>query len=287
MRIQFATLTTLLATAFLASVGNVSLQSQVAGPRFDVVSIKLVPPSPNGQPRSTRITQGPDGGFVATHVSVALLITRAYSPSTPIEIEGLPEWARTERYDVTATSSLSKASPEERLAMLQAMLADRFRFAAHFEMRRQPAFDLVIARDDRRLGPTFVPVDVDCAAVRAAAADAPPNSRPDLNAPPPPCVIRVVGNRVEGEGTMADVATWLRMASGRFVVDKTGLQGTYRLTTEYDALAARRPSDVQQSSSTSPSIFTALPEDLGLRLVSSTTERETLSVDRLEKPTEN
>lgn len=201
-------------------------------------------------------------------------------------MEGLPDWARTERYDVSATSTVSEASPDERVAMLRAMLADRFGFAAHFEMRRRAAFDLVIARDDRRLGPELTPIDVDCVAVRAAAADAPPTERPEPDAPRQPCVRRIVGNRVEGEGTMADVATWIRLATGRLVLDKTGLQESYRVATEYDAADALRP-DVQQSSSALRPISTALQEDLGLRLVSSTTDRETWIVDRLEKPTEN
>lgn len=286
MRTQCATLTAGLWAALLAPACETAVQSQVAGPRFDVVSVKLSAPS-GGLPRSTRIVARPDGGFVATNVPVTLLLSRAYPGTIPGEMESLPDWARTERYDVSATSSMSEPSAEDRQAMLRAMLEDRFRLVVRLESRQRPAFDLVIARDDRRLGPKLAPIDVDCEAVQAAAAaQPPPPTTPNLNAPPPPCVIRIVENRVEGEGTMANIATWLRTATGRVVVDKTGLQGSFRLATEYDVVAARRP-DLPRPPDAPPSIFTAVSDDLGLRLVSSTADRETLIVERLEKPTEN
>ena len=121
-----------------------------AGPTFDVVSIKRN--TANALPFALPVER-PDGGFRLTNIPVTTLIARAYLPAIPVEIIGLPEWARTERYDVSATSTIARATLDDRIAMLRAMLADRFKLAVHVENRERPAFDLVLARRDGRLGP--------------------------------------------------------------------------------------------------------------------------------------
>lgn len=70
-----------------------------------------------------------------TNVLVGMLISRAYPPSAPGDMIGLPAWATSERFDVSATSALSTPTPDDRIAMLRAMLADRFKLAVHFEKR--------------------------------------------------------------------------------------------------------------------------------------------------------
>ena len=90
-----------IATAGLSTQTSTSLPA--AGPTFDVVSIKRnTSGALSGAPPIVR----PDGGFRLFNVPVATLISRAYPPSVPIELVGLPEWARTERYDFSATSTL-------------------------------------------------------------------------------------------------------------------------------------------------------------------------------------
>ncbi len=71
------------------------------GPTFEVVSIKRNTTNPLG----SKVNERPDGGFTMLNIPVVLLIARAYSPAVPIEMVGLPEWARSERYDVSATSA--------------------------------------------------------------------------------------------------------------------------------------------------------------------------------------
>lgn len=279
-----------------------------AGPRFEVVSIKRNTTNVPGS------NQRPDGGFTMVAVPVGTLISRAYPPAAPIDIVGLPGWAMSERYDVSATSSLSSPTPVERMAMLRAMLADRFHLVVHFETREQPVYDLVLARSDGRLGPGIKRLDVDCdaqlAATRAAAeaarnAGTPPPRPPfpDLNTAPPPCTLRTVmailrdrqgdqlgglGDLLEGETTMANLATALRMLAGRFVVNKTGLPGSYRVRMNFSMTAALRGPEVNASTpDAAPSVFTALQEQLGLKLESSRAPRETLVIDRVERPTEN
>jgi len=83
------------------------------------------------------------------------------------------------------------------------------------------------------------------------------------------------------------LARMLRAAAGREVVDKTGLNGSYRVTLHYDRMASLRGPDTAASPAAAPSVFTAVQEQLGLKLESSRAPRDVLVVDRLERPTEN
>ena len=87
---------------------------------------------------------------------------------------------------------------------------------------------------------------------------------------------------------MATLTMMLRAAAGRYVVDKTGLTGSYRVVMNYDRIAALRGPDTAASTpDAAPSVFTAVQEQLGMKLEPSRAVRETLVIDRLERPTEN
>jgi uncharacterized protein (TIGR03435 family) len=92
---------------------------------------------------------------------------------------------------------------------------------------------------------------------------------------------------MEGDMTMERLAGFLRSAAGRVVVDKTGLAGSYRLTLTYDRMATLRGPDTAPAADAPLSVFTAVQEQLGLKLESSKTTRELLIIDRLERPNEN
>jgi uncharacterized protein (TIGR03435 family) len=297
-------LTVLAAVVFfvMASVPSVLTQAPPApaGPTFDVVSVKrnTASTSPSAPPQvrfNSTVRQSPDGGLTMLNVPAGTLVARAYL-AAPVDMVGLPGWAMSERYDVIATASLVNPTEEQRTAMLRAMLADRFKLATHVETREQPVYDLVVARSDGRLGPSIKPSEADCiakAAADRAAAEATGNPVPpppgvfDRNAPPPPCSMRT-GDGVEGDATMAFLATLLRGATGRLVVDKTGLSGSYRLALKFDRMAALRgPQTDTQAPDAGPSVFTAVQEQLGLKLESSRAMRDALIIDRFERPTEN
>lgn len=300
------------AIGLVVSIVGVCAQAPAPGPTFDVVSIKRHIPEPGVQGLNSTQNQRPDGGFTMTNIPAAILIGRAYA-TAPADMIGLPGWAMSERYNVSATSTLTLATPDDRTAMLRAMLADRFKLVVHVEPREQPVFDLVLARDDGRLGPGITKVDVDCAAQLAeraaeAARNGPPAPRPgppDLKVPPPSCSLRSLdamvrdklgdgqgrlGALLEGEATMASLANFLRLSAGRQVVDKTGLPGSYRVRMNYDNRPPRLGPDTATTTDAAdaiPSVFTALREQLGLKLQSSKTVRDTLIIDRFERPTEN
>jgi uncharacterized protein (TIGR03435 family) len=264
-------------------------------PEFDVVSIKRN----TGTAVGSNGLQRPEGGFTYLNVPVGTLISRAYAPAVPADMVGLPDWAMRERYDVSATSSFQHPTPDEQTTMLRAMLAERLKLAAHMENREQPVYDLVLARSDRQLGPNIKQADVDCAAIRAAqraAADAaraagtvPPRPPlPDLSGPIPPCAFRMGGNRMEASATTMDAfVQLLRPAAGRLVMDKTGLTGSYQVSLTFDRIAGLRGPDTAPSSDAAPSIFTAVQEQLGMKLEPSRVTRETLVIDHIERPSEN
>jgi uncharacterized protein (TIGR03435 family) len=297
----------------LAFATPILAQQPQAPPRavaFDVVSVKKSAANSGIERLNSGITQRPDGGISMLNVPVGVMIGRAYSVR-PIDVQGLPGWALSinDRYDLVATASVADATAAERAAMLQAALADRFKLAVHFEKREQPTHDLVVARRDGRPGPGLTPIDTDCDAAERAAAvaaagptPAPPRQLPDFKAPPPPCTFRVVqasmrdrlgdgqgalGDLMEGEGTMTMLARVLLVWTGRPVIDKTDLTGAYRVKMNFDSAGMRRPPEVVAPENAGPSVFSAVQEQLGLKLESSKTLTETLVIDRLERPTEN
>jgi uncharacterized protein (TIGR03435 family) len=285
-----------------------------AGPTFDVVSIKRHIQEPGPLGFTSTQNQRPDGGLTMTNIRIAMLIYRAYPDASSVEAVGLPGWTTSEAYDVSATSTLTQATPDDRVAMLRAMLADRFKLVAHVEPRDHQVFDLVLAREDGKLGAGLTKVDVNCAAVYAERAaelarrggtPAPSPGLPDFKAPPPSCLLRTVasvmrdklgdgqgraGDLMEGDTTIENLAMALRVSAGRIVVDKTGLLGTYRVRMNFESRPARLGTATVPDAAdviAIPSVFSAVREQLGLKLEPSKTLRDTLIIDRLERPTEN
>jgi uncharacterized protein (TIGR03435 family) len=306
-------------TAFalvIASLTSVLAQQPPStAPAFDVVSIKRNTSQFGPGNVTGLVTWRPDGGVTMTNIPIGTIISRAYPGNLPGDMVGLPVWTRTEFYDVKATSSLPRATADDQVTMLRAMLADRFKLALHTELREVSVYDLVLARADGRLGPGMKPLDVDCAQIiaeRTRAADAareagtPPAQiqRPDLNAPLPQCTLRTTsaffrarggrterpgqpGDLLEAETTMDELASGLRFVILRPVVNKTGLAGSYGLTMNFDGMSGRGGPALSAADTEAPSIFTAIQEQLGLKLVASQAKRDTLVIDRLERPTEN
>lgn len=96
------------------------------------------------------------------------------------------------------------------------------------------------------------------------------------------------GDRMDGEHTIAAMARLFRPAAGRLVVDKTGLAGTYKISISFDRTALPRgPDAAAPTPGAAPSLFTAVQEQLGMRLESSRAPLDVLVIERLDRPTEN
>ena len=283
-----------LAAMFIAVSAVAALMQ--SGPTFDVGSIKrnTAGPGPTAYPPPS---PRPDGGFTIRNQPVTSYIARAYPG---METIGLPDWARTEHYDISTTSTLTTATNEDRIAMLRAMLADRFLLKVHIEQREEPAYDLVLARRDGRLGSGLTPSDIDCSNPTPPGPASP--APPDLTKPGPPCTLRILdqmrrlargdrnpppGNLMEGTTSMNGLAQGLSLASRRLVVDKTGLTGSYTIALNLDMFGAMRPPNADPTVDNGPSVFTAVQEQLGLKLEPSKATRDVLVIDRLEHPTAN
>jgi len=243
--------------------------------RFDAASIK----ANRSGATSTSTDSRPGGQFVMTNGTIRNLLLNAYGPQST-DIVGAPDWVNTERFDVTATANATTTSDQMR-SMLRSLLVDRFSLVARLEPREQPVFFLMLARADGRVGPQLELTLRDCAAV--AAADRAGLPAPTLTPPKngaPPCGMRAAGGEVLGGGISMDLlARNLGVRAGRIVIDRTGLQGLFDLKLSY----SRDPNP----DSDSPSLFTALQEQLGLKLEPGRSPLTTLIVERIERPTEN
>jgi uncharacterized protein (TIGR03435 family) len=263
--------TGILATAVQVGVGH----AQSAERAFEVVSIKRNTSNPPGASIGIR----PGGQFVMVNMEIRALIGSAY-PTDTSEYIGAPDWVLTERYDITAKAPENTAS-EDMQPMFQALLAERFEFKGHYETREQPIYELVLARADGRLGPELKKLEVDCAARRAARlrGDAPP----ELPARPngvQPCGMRAGGGQIVSGGMpMANFVRSIQGGTGRVIVDKTGLTGDYEFTLTYTSNPG--------PDSDRPSIFTALQEQLGLKLESARGPVRVFVIDHIERPTED
>ena len=306
-------------TAVVAIAVLPAVRAQQAPPvTFDVVSVKR---SVGANGMFMRMAPG---NITASNVPVRQLIRQAYGLQD-FQVIGGPEWVASDRFDVEARFDPAAAGgltgPPRIQAMLQNMLRDRFKLVAHTDTRQMPVLALVMARDDRRLGPQLMPSTVDCAALmgslrRGGPADgrgSPPadgrrggGPRPDGRGAPPPGAPFAPGERpqcggrggfgqmIAGGLTMAQFVTQLSQMTGRMVVDRTGLAGGYDIDLKWNPTADQLavtplPPGVELPpvDPSVPSLFTALEEQLGLGLDSDRAPVEVLVIDSIEQPTDN
>jgi uncharacterized protein (TIGR03435 family) len=118
----------------------VPLAAQTAAPRFDVVSVKVALPPP----RVAAAFQFEPARLTGTRVTLMMLLAEAYAMQ-PARMVGLPDWARTDRFDIVATAA-APVSRDQMLAMLRSLLAERFQLAAHLETRETKVYAMTVAK---------------------------------------------------------------------------------------------------------------------------------------------
>jgi len=250
---------------------------QPANPQFEVAIIK---PNVSGA-----ISGGSSAsGLVAFgNQTIRDLISRAYG--VPFErVEGGPDWLVKDRFDFTARAA-AETPAAVRTLMLRAFLQERLKLVVRQESHDTPAFALVMARADRRLGPQLRSSSVDCEAVRAsrgggAAPPTPPGERPVCSG------MSQLGYITAGGVTMAEAADRFLRPAGRPVIDRTGLTGGYDLDIKFvpDEIL-NRPD--RSGPIAGPSFSQALEEQLGLRLEPIRTAVPVIVVVSVERPAEN
>jgi len=206
---------------------------------------------------------GEHGRINYSNVTVRALIRKAYGLKIYPPSTGASDALSTDRYDIVAKASSGNASEEQTMQMLQALLEDRFRLVIHRETKELPIYALVTGRLRGKRGPKFREVKDDGTAAEITGG---------------------------GEGhplkahhiSMKLLASTLQGYIGDPVLDMTGLAGIYDLSLEFssdESLAANPTSG--------PSIFTAVQEQLGLRLEARKGPVEVVVIDHVEKPSGN
>jgi uncharacterized protein (TIGR03435 family) len=247
-------------------VSACALLSASAGAQsFEVASIKLS--QPVSAERQISGFQTPGGGRLNTSAtSLRMLITFAYNVKD-FQLSGGPGWANSEMYDIVAKADGNATPPQLRL-MLQTLLKDRFKLALRHETKDAPIYELVVAKGGSK-------IQEDTASARA---------RLGMTGP---------GKLIAQKASLAMFAPVLGTLAGRPVVDKTGLASTYTFNLEWTpavgegGLTGPGGPDVAPPDSSGPSLFTALQEQLGLRLQSAKGPIESLVIEGAEKPSEN
>jgi uncharacterized protein (TIGR03435 family) len=264
-------------------------------PTFEVASVR---PNRSGEPR-VRFAL-PPGRFTVTNAPLRDIVRQAYQLSD-FQLVNLPEWAAEERFDIEATTRaagvdeppmmLGPAGPPPGLRlMLRALLADRFKLAAHLETRELPVYALVLARRNQSLGAAMAHSTLDCAALASALlarAGGPP--KPPAPGQPPRCGMFSVPGRLEGWSVPLDeFAQFLTPLMGRVVIDRTGLAGGFDLTLTFTPQATSQVqaagSPLSRSDWPGPTLEAALEEQLGLRLESSRSPVDVLVIDTVSRP---
>ena len=240
----------------------------------------------------------PGGRFNAINVPLWTLILQAFGVQRT-QLVGVPDWSETARYDIVAKAETEiqggpPGSPPGPLNfMLQDLLEDRFKLRTHRETREMPVYALRLARSDGKLGEGLKPSAIDCAAMRGRGRGGrmgPPPGPPPLGERPQ-CGMRVAPNQVLAGGVaLTQLTQMLSQFTQRIVVDRTGLSGNFDIDLSFTP--ERMPQGPPPPGApplnidpNGPSLFTALQEQLGLKLESDKAPVEVLVIDHVERPT--
>jgi uncharacterized protein (TIGR03435 family) len=253
---------------YAVAIATLLQAQQPARPEFEVASLK-----PNASGNSGFAIRAMPAGLNATNISLKRLIAMAYSV-TDYQIFGALPWLESQRFDLEAKAAALTALPQLRL-MTQSLLDERFKLHFHHEARDLPIYSLTLVKSGLK-GPGLV--------------DAPNEPCPTPTAETARCGTVSPGNgRILGQrGRISQLADRLSSILGRTVVDQSGLTGNY----DIDLRFAPDPG-LQQSPGgppadpNGPSIFTAMQEQLGLKLQAGKGPVEVIVVDSAEKPEGN
>jgi len=296
-----------LATA-LNGVAALSLPQTAQKPAFEVASIKLAAPPQVGGPSGQLSLDSAKGRFVVKNMPVTMLLRYAFDSSLPedemlragvlfsrssgIQVIGGPGWINSERFDIEAKPPQDhKVSQAEMQLMVQSLLEDRFALKAHREGREVPTYDLIVVKQGKmRLAPDESPSAT--AQGARACRPLPPGRLSVFGAPGPSGIVMTMCGKAVSVSTFL---TTLQSWAGRPVADKTNFKGLFDVLFQFSpeqgaslTTADGTPGGTPLSSDPSgPSIFTAIEQELGLKLESSKGTVEVLVIDSVQKPSEN
>jgi bla regulator protein blaR1 len=252
---------------------------------FEVATVKLS----SGQGENRGVFTSP-GRFRAENWPLKNVIMFAYNLRSDSQISGYPGWVNSTGYDIDAktdentTATLDKLPPDQRVRqvklMVQALLAERFHLRVSYQTREIPVYALVTAKGGPKLMKSTGPLLLAGGGTRSGIMESKSGELEGINS---------------SLDQFAAVASDMPEVDDRVVVNKTGLAGNYNWTLKWTPGASAQNSGKTNggtlpapgSDDSAPSLFTALQEQLGLKLESQKGSVETLVVDSIDKPTVN
>jgi uncharacterized protein (TIGR03435 family) len=243
---------------------------------FDVVSIRE-----NKSGNDMTLGKSVPDGISLENASLPQFIAHAYGVDHGMGtnfVSGLPHWAEVRRYDIQLKVAAEDVPSYRRLKseqvglMLQAVLADRFKLAAHMGTKEAPTYNLLVAKG----GPRMRVSD---------PTDNYPNGIKMSDGTLHGAVLVERGHIVAQQATISSLLFMFTDFSGRPVIDRTGLTGRYDFNLRWTP--DEHPDDPAQTDDTGPGLFTALEEQLGLKLEPAKGSVQAVFVDHIEPPTEN
>jgi uncharacterized protein (TIGR03435 family) len=215
--------------------------------------------------------------ITVTNMSLHMMIGFAYDMELHDQITGLPDWANSESYDVVAKVAESdgdafrKLLPRQRNPLLRPVLEDRFHLKLHYQTKDLPGYALVVANP--RNGPRLTAVE--------PSADA--NGRQD-----PGAIHNIGRNEISAEAApIAILTSVLTQQLGRPVIDRTGLNGRYTFTLKWTPDLTSASASPTADPDAGPSLFTAVQEQLGLKLQAIKAPTQVLVIDHADRPAPN
>ncbi len=246
-----------------------------ARPAFAVASVK---PTDLSLRQQIDLRALPGGTVTATAVTLKFLITVAYQVQT-IQVSGGPGWMDTAKFDILAKPAEGE-KPEVRL-MLQSLLEDRFKLSVRRDTKQLSVYELKLAKGSGVLGPNLKPSLETTCPTQAAARGAVPCGGFGM----------WLGHLSGRNVPLSALCSPLSQIVDRPVVDKTGVSTAFDLTLEWtpDAVgqSSVRADPLPGARTDAPSLFTALEEQLGLKLEGAKESTEVLVVEHAETPSEN
>jgi bla regulator protein blaR1 len=272
-------------------------QQEPAGTRlsFEVATVK---PSASGG-NGIRVSVQPGGRFVVNNATLKMVMAVAYRVRD-FQISGGPGWTGTDRWDIEAkaeegsipqlTPPFDPTAPNPLMLMVQSLLEDRFQLKIHREAKEMPVYELAVAK-----GGAKIKLAEDQSPPVPPERGAPPPPKPQRGGPMPRGAMGIGRGSIEANGVPIDAfIQGLSQQLGRPIVDKTGMKGFYDIKLQWTpelGVGLVKPGgpdpDPPLADASSPSIFTAIQEQLGLRLDSAKGPVDILVIDSVQKPTEN
>jgi uncharacterized protein (TIGR03435 family) len=270
------------------------LSAQDATPQFEVASVKQ---NTSGDGRIL-IQMLPGNRINVTNVPLRQLIVQAYQLQQ-FQLVGGPAWIGNDRFDIVAKLAgeqtpfvPGQANPA--MVAMRTLLVDRFKLKLHKETRDMDVYNLVMLKPGVP-GPKLKPAATDCAAQanarRGGPPPGPPPGPPGLNDPFPCGLMGTPGFIRMGGMPISQVVQMLTGQTGRLVFDRTSLTGSWDFMLTFAAEQRGQPPPgappLPAPDPDAPSIFTALQEQLGLKLESARSPVEVTVIDSIEHPTED